>query len=74
MSAKDDDITPKINSLERPLQPEEIININVGNNLNNLNTDNNKNRLMYNDDNTSSNTHKIQERFPNPSKSEESLK
>ena len=66
MSAQED-ITPKINNLER-----EIINVQQ----NNLNTDNNKNRLLYNDDNTSSNTHKMQERNPNPSNSnsEESLK
>ena len=64
MSAED--LTPKISSLERP---QEFINVDQ----NNLNIDNNKNRLMYNDDNTSSNTHKINER-PISSKSEDSLK
>jgi hypothetical protein len=71
MSDKDD-LTPKINSGERHY---EISNKNVQqNNLNNLITDNNKNRLLYVDDNTSSNTHKLHERQANSSKSEESLK
>jgi hypothetical protein len=71
MSEKDD-LTPKINLIDRTC---ELSNKNVQqNNLNNLITDNNKNRLLYIDDNTSSNTHKIQERHPNSSKSEESLK
>lgn len=73
MSSQEDydkDITPKINNLDRGDIPQEIINVHQ----NNLNTDNNKNRLVYNDDNTSSNTHKIQEIYPKPSNSEESLK
>ena len=63
MSAQD--LTPKIRSLERP---QEIINVHQ----NNLNTDN-KNRLLFNDENTSSNTPKINEINPISFKSEESL-
>lgn len=59
------EITPRILNLDN----KSLDSLNVQQNY--LNND--KNRLFYNDDNTSSNTHKISERNTGTSKSEKSL-